>query len=446
MDPLTHFLTGACIGRAGFNRKTAYATVAAVLAAEAADLDVLWGFAGPVEELKHHRGITHTFVAAPVVAGVVVCAVAGAAWLFDRWRCARRKSKAEAVHDSDKASCPVLSASSAERAGDPDAGDPDARYRDARDPDALAGIGGLPPLRQKESARMGHGTPSAGKEEAGPSTQSSLQAVRWGWLYLTALVAALSHLLLDWSNNYGLRPFFPFNPRWYAGSFMFILEPEVLGLLVLALVMPWLLGLSDREIGVRRQPFRGRGWAIFGLSAMAVLFFWRWEEHAVGLAMLRNTQVASEPVTRMALEPYPMNPYRWHAILETRDFYQTAEVNTWDPNSLVAITSDPQADVLYKPADTPAVEAAKQTLLGRVYLDWGTWAVVRDVGQEPVPALPPPDLPPGRRWTTVTFNDLRFDYSPLAGRSHDRAPLSGWVYIVDGRDEAGEGMGNRVQK
>ncbi|MGB8099574.1 MAG: metal-dependent hydrolase, partial [Terracidiphilus sp.] len=68
MEPITHFLTGACIGRAGFNRKTACATVVAVLAAEAADLDVLWGFAGPVEELKHHRGITHTFLGAPFVA------------------------------------------------------------------------------------------------------------------------------------------------------------------------------------------------------------------------------------------------------------------------------------------------------------------------------------------------------------------------------------------
>ena len=32
MEPVTHFLTGACIGRAGLNRKTAYATMAAVLA------------------------------------------------------------------------------------------------------------------------------------------------------------------------------------------------------------------------------------------------------------------------------------------------------------------------------------------------------------------------------------------------------------------------------
>ena len=52
MEPVTHFLTGACIGRAGFNRKTAYATLAAVLAAEAADMDVFWGLRGPVEELS----------------------------------------------------------------------------------------------------------------------------------------------------------------------------------------------------------------------------------------------------------------------------------------------------------------------------------------------------------------------------------------------------------
>ena len=41
MEPVTHFLTGACLGRAGFNRKTAYATLAAVLAAEAADNGLL---------------------------------------------------------------------------------------------------------------------------------------------------------------------------------------------------------------------------------------------------------------------------------------------------------------------------------------------------------------------------------------------------------------------
>jgi inner membrane protein len=366
MEPVTHFLTGACIGRAGLNRKTAYATLAAVLAAEAADLDILWGFAGPVEELKHHRGITHTLIAVPVVAGVVV----GAVWLLHHF------GKGKRCEDATRMPAPL----------------------------------------------------------------------RWGWLYLTAFIAALSHLLLDWTNNYGLRPFFPFNPRWYAGSFVFIAEPVLWALFSLALVMPWLFGLADREIGARRKPFRGQGWAIFALAGMVVLWCWRWGEHAQAIAMLQNTQVTSEPITRIAAEPYPVNPYRWHAILETKDYYQTAEVDTWNPGSPAAIVTDSQRDVIYKPEDTPAVEAAKQTPLGKVYLDWGTWAVVRDLGPEPVLGMDAPVLPPGRRWTTVEFSDLRFRYPFLASRSGAvRSPLGGCVYIVDGQQDAGESLGGREQ-
>jgi len=375
MEPVTHFLTGACIGRAGLNRKTAYATLTAVLAAEAADIDILWSFAGPVEELKHHRGITHTFVAAPVVAGVVV----GAVWLFHRWRQGRHLRKQAAAPPVDPRA-PIL----------------------------------RPP-----------------------------QPVSWPWLYATALIAALSHLLLDWTNNYGLRPFFPFNPRWYAGSFMFIAEPLLWALFLVSLMFPWLFGLADREIGARRNAFRGRGWAIFALTGMVLLWAWRWSEHGRALAMLANTQVASAPVTRTAVEPYPINPFRWHAILETADFYQTAEVNT----RAGSIDSDPRQDLLYKPPSTAATEAAKVTLLGRVYLDWGTWAVVRDLGQEPISGIDPPRLPANRTWTTIEFSDLRFAYSFL-GASSDRAraPLAGYVYIVDGREEAGEAMGGREQK
>ena len=385
MEPVTHFLTGACLGRAGLNRKTAYATLAAVLAAEAADLDILWGLRGPVDELQHHRGITHTFWAVPVVAGVVV----GAVWLFDRWR--NRSRDGEAIEEN-----------------------------------------------------AGPSTPSAARRSL---RMTSDAGVHWGWLYLTACIAALSHILLDWTNNYGVRPFFPLNAHWYAGSFMFIVEPILYGIFFLAFIIPWLLGLADREIGARRTKFRGHGWAIFALIAMLVLGCVRWSEHAHALAVLGNTNLASEPVIRTAAEPYPVNPFRWHAILETADFYQTAEVNTWAGS----IDSDSHGDVLYKPADTPAVEAAKRTPLGQVYLDWGIWAVVRDVGQEPAPGMDPPQLMPNRTWTTVEFTDLRFDYRFLGTRGDSmaaigRSPLTGWVYIVDGRENGGEAMNGREER
>jgi inner membrane protein len=354
------------------NRKTAYATVAAVLASEAADLDILWALRGPVEELKHHRGITHTFIAAPVVAGVVVAVI----WGWHHWLEGRRNRSADIVS----------------------------------------------PKTEVPTARM---------------------PVRWGWLYLTALIAALSHLLLDWTNNYGLRPFFPFNAHWYAGSFMFIAEPVLWALLLLALFMPWMLGLVAGEIGARRPQFRGQGWAIFALTGMVLLWGWRWVEQGQARAMVENTQVVAAPVKRMTLEPYPINPFRWHAILETPEFYQTAEINT----RTGSIDSDPHEDVIFKPPVTAATEAAKRTSLGQAYLDWGTWAVVRDMDKDPVPGMDPPRLPPTRTWTTVEFTDLRFAYSYLGtGSTTGRRPLGGWVYIVDGREDGGECLGGREQQ
>ncbi len=375
MEPVTHFLTGACIGRAGLNRRTAYATLAATLAAEAPDLDVLWSFGGPVASLEHHRGITHTFVAAPAVALVVT----GFVWFID-WSLNR--------------------------------------------------------IFQSRRRNLGERQP-----------------VRWLWVFLSALVADLSHLFLDWTNNYGLRPFFPFNARWYSGDLVFIAEPVIWALLVSALIFPALFGLADREVGARRTRFRGRGWAIAALSGMVILWCWRCAEPSAARNLVEAALVTPTPARRIALEPYPINPWRWHALLETETTWQTAEVDTRSGQ----VVSDSRINSLFKPQLTPAVEAAKRTRLGQVYLDWSQWPVVRDIGHQAVPGNPVPDMPPTRTWTTVQFSDLRFAYSwqntSMIGASNQRldqilgqSPLSGWVYIADGKEDAGQFLGGREQK
>lgn len=42
------------------------------------------------------------------------------------------------------------------------------------------------------------------------------------WL---AVVGTWSHLLLDWTNSYGVHPFWPFDNRWMYGDAVFIVEP-----------------------------------------------------------------------------------------------------------------------------------------------------------------------------------------------------------------------------
>jgi inner membrane protein len=45
------------------------------------------------------------------------------------------------------------------------------------------------------------------------------------WLLAVLLVSTLSHLALDWTNSYGVHPFWPIDNHWYYGDAVFIVEP-----------------------------------------------------------------------------------------------------------------------------------------------------------------------------------------------------------------------------
>jgi hypothetical protein len=56
VDNLTHTLTAVAISQTGLNRKTRFATLTLILAANAPDIDVLSGLRGSVTYLEYHRG------------------------------------------------------------------------------------------------------------------------------------------------------------------------------------------------------------------------------------------------------------------------------------------------------------------------------------------------------------------------------------------------------
>ena len=68
MDNLTHALTGLMLSRAGLNRLTPRASLMLVLAANAPDLDVVSWLGGTARYIEWHRGFTHAWAFAPVVA------------------------------------------------------------------------------------------------------------------------------------------------------------------------------------------------------------------------------------------------------------------------------------------------------------------------------------------------------------------------------------------
>ncbi len=355
MEPVTHFLTGACLGRSGFNRKTAYATLAMVLAAEAPDIDMLSGFGGPVTEFCHHRGITHTLLGAPFMA----LAVTGVVWCI-AW--------------------------------------------------GLKRLGRKPPALP----------------------------VRWGWIWLLALLADLSHLLLDFTNSYGVRPFFPFNAHWYAWSIVSIFDPVMFGLLLMGLLVPALLGLVEGEMR-RRQPgvLRGRAWAITALVGVCLLYTLRNGEHLHALVLTRQGgSTMAQPLLRVAAEPAMADPFLWRTLMETNNGYQFATVHT------VGDRIDAGA-IVPKPPVTAAVRAAKQSYLGRVYESWSSWPLTEDIGEVQPPRDSDP-LPAGAH--TVEFRDLRY-MPPAMGAlgSRGKPMLSGWVVVGADGGILSQWMGGRKQ-
>jgi inner membrane protein len=236
----------------------------------------------------------------------------------------------------------------------------------------------------------------------------------WLWLYAGTLLALLSHLLLDWTNNYGIRPFFPFNPHWYAGSFVFIFEPVLFVLLIAGLVLPALFALINAEVGARKKSFPSPGWSGVTLLLIAALYVFRFNEHARALQLAAAN--APPDATRFFASPHPVNPWLWSTIAETPAAYQLATVHT---NTGLTDPSIP-SDTLYKPETTLALLAAKRTYLGQIYLDWS---------QFPVLEQSPDNSDPHHPLTRVTFSDARFYNITALRQSGALPPLSGSVLL-----------------
>jgi inner membrane protein len=282
--------------------------------------------------------------------------------------------------------------------------------------------------------------------------------VRWGMLYGLALIALLSHLLLDYTNNYGLRPFFPFDDRWYAASIVFIVDPLILALLLGALVLPWLFGLVSAEVGAKKQPFHGRGWATAALVGIVAWWGLRTVEHqrAVQMAMAQSI-VAPAPVNatstaqpsdadasyvptflpaRAALaSPDPLNPFRWSAVMDFGPVYRLAEVDTYGGTLTTGETTYP------KPDRSPEILAAERSKLGRVYMDWSPMPFLEVTKADD--ALISQAGEPGAATTLVTFRDPRF----LGGRMREtgRQPLTGTVELDAAGHVVRQTMGDREE-
>ena len=252
---------------------------------------------------------------------------------------------------------------------------------------------------------------------------------RWGLLFGYACLAGLSHILLDFTNNYGVRPFWPFSERWISWDIVFIVDPVLLLVLTLGLVLPSFFSLINEEIGVRNRDGAPKGRLAATLALLAVFAYWgvRDYEHRRAVAALQSRNYQGADAIRASAYPYWVNPFRWYGVVETPAFFASMDVDSRRPE----VDPEAQMQIHYKPEETPVTLAAKNTYLGRAYLSWAQYPITETELLDNIP------VGNGRAAYAVHFRDLRYDN---AGRN-GRVTLGAVVFLTRDLQEVGERFG-----
>jgi inner membrane protein len=89
---------------------------------------------------------------------------------------------------------------------------------------------------------------------------------------LASVIAAVTHPLMDWTNNYGVRPLLPWSGRWFYGDLVFIIDPYL-----------WLILGGAACLLTSNRRLKIAGWLILGVGTSLLI-------------LLAPTQRATGPV------------------------------------------------------------------------------------------------------------------------------------------------------
>ena len=208
------------------------------------------------------------------------------------------------------------------------------------------------------------------------------QRARAAPLLLLSYVGVLTHVGLDWLNNYGVRLLMPFSDRWSYGDSVFIVDP-------------WLWLVLGLGVLVARRTSRP---AAAGVSLILATIYIagmvvsarRAREHVLDAWM----RVHGAPPRALMVGPAFANPFRRAIILHAGDHYRSGRFH-WQGRRVVL----DEARVPLN-ADVPAAVRARDDPRVRAVLVWARFPFYR--------------LAPVEDGTRVTVSDMRF-----AGRVGD---------------------------
>jgi inner membrane protein len=244
--------------------------------------------------------------------------------------------------------------------------------------------------------------------------------IRLGGLVLASLLAGATHPLLDWTNNYGVRPFLPWSGEWYYGDLVFIVDPwlwlvpggavflltarngrraaawaALAVVLTVAIVFVradvpaaarvlWLAGVAGFIAAHRFKVAARFGRTIPALALAFVPAYWcalavaharavRQAEAAVRVA----ADAHGETATRLAAMPSLANPLRWRVVGETAGADYVLQLNLTNPAGAYESPDAARYEKLAG-ADAERVNQLRATdERARIFLDFARFPLAR---------------------------------------------------------------------
>jgi inner membrane protein len=178
-------------------------------------------------------------------------------------------------------------------------------------------------------------------------------------LLLLSYIGVLSHVGLDWLNNYGVRLLMPYSNRWFYGDSVFILDPWL-----------WLaLGLGVFFARRRVRPML----ATVSLLAATVYIGTMVISAQRARAHVANvwTRDHGRPPHALMVGPAFFNPFRRTIILDAGDHYRTGRFSWWPRQ----VTFDDEA--VPGNESVPAAVRAREDADVRAVLVWARFPFYR---------------------------------------------------------------------
>ncbi len=213
--------------------------------------------------------------------------------------------------------------------------------------------------------------------------------------YLLSLIGVASHLLLDWTNSYGIRLLLPFSGEWLHADLNAIVDVWLWAFLLLAFLGPLLGRLVSSEIGAK--PGSGQGLAIFALSCFLIYDYGRYLAHQRALAALDSRIYDGVSSRRVAAFPDMFSPLKWTGWVETETSFLRFDMNQLFPFDPAASTR------VYKPASPAFIDMVRGNETFRVFRKFAIY---------PMWSVSPAAEPEGA--TQVELRDQRFPFVATA--------------------------------